>query len=227
MGGAMCAALRRSEPGSPGSPGDPVAVAPPTALPRAAGRRDRWRAARARRRARPGTVELGAGVVLGRRVVFDVAAGAHVALGAGVTLDDGCRFHVAAGAAVTIGAGTRLGERCVITAHERVTIGARCLLADEVVLADAGARHDDVERPVREQGLAIAPVAVGDDVRIGPGAALLRGVTIGAGATVGAHAVVTHDVAPGAAVQGVPAAAPPLSRRPPRPPHARGDRAPR
>jgi acetyltransferase-like isoleucine patch superfamily enzyme len=226
MGGAMCAALRRSEPGSPDEPVG-VAVAPPTAPPRGPAWRDRWRAVRARHHARPGTLQLPAGVVLGRGVVFDVAEGARVELGAGVALDDGCRFHVGPGAAVTIGAGSRLGERCVITAHERVTIGARCLLADEVVLADAGARHDDVERPVREQGLTTAPVAVGDGVRVGPGAAVLRGVTVGAGATVGAHAVVTHDVAAGAAVQGVPAAPPPLSPRPPRPPRARDDRAPR
>jgi acetyltransferase-like isoleucine patch superfamily enzyme len=228
MGGAMCAALRRSEPGPPDEPVG-VAVAPPTAPPRAPGWRDRRRAARARRRARPGTLELPADIVLGRGVVFDVAAGARVVLGAGVALDDRCRFHVGSGAAVTIGAGSRLGERCVITAHERVTIGARCLLADEVVLTDAGARHDDVERPVREQGLSTAPVSVGDGVRVGPGAALLRGVTIGDRAAVGAHAVVTHDVAPGVAVQGVPAAPPPapLSPRPPRPPRARGDRAPR
>jgi acetyltransferase-like isoleucine patch superfamily enzyme len=33
----------------------------------------------------------------------------------------------------------------------------------------------------------------------------MGGITIGAGATVGAGAVVTHDVAPGATVAGVPA----------------------
>src|SRR3954469_24745172 len=162
MGGAMCAALRRCE---PGSPDEPVAIAPPTAPPRAPGWGDRWGAARARRRARPGPLELAAGVVLGRGVVFHVAAGARVVLGAGAVLDDGCRLHVGPGAAVTIGPGSRLGERCVITAHAGVAIGARCLLADEVVVADAAARHDDVERPVRLQGLSTAPVAVGDGVR--------------------------------------------------------------
>ncbi|WP_228431029.1 LbetaH domain-containing protein [Baekduia soli] len=51
-------------------------------------------------------------------------------------------------------------------------------------------------------------MSVGDGARVGPGAALLRGVTVGAGAVVGAHAVVSADVAPGAAVGGVPAAVP-------------------
>jgi acetyltransferase-like isoleucine patch superfamily enzyme len=126
-----------------------------------------------------------------------------------VALGDGCRLHVGAAGSVTIGAGTVLGERCVLTAHDRITVGARCLLADEVVLVDGNPSFQDVERPVREQGIVSAPVAIGDGVRIGPGAAVLPGVTVGAGAAIGAHAVVTTDVAPGAAVQGVPASAPP------------------
>jgi acetyltransferase-like isoleucine patch superfamily enzyme len=210
MGGAMCAALRRSEPA--------VAVAPPTARPRRAGWRDR------RRAARPG-VTAGRGVVVGRRVVFDVAPGGRVALADGVALGDGCRLHVAPGAEVSIGAGTRLGEGCVVTAHAGVAIGAGCLLADDVLLTDADPRFDDVERPVREQGLAATPIAVGADVRIGPAAALLPGVTVGDGAAIAAHAVVTRDVAAGAVVDGARVSPPPAPRPPARP--ARGGRAPR
>lgn len=177
----MCAALRRSE---SAYVGDPAAVAPPSALPRAAGWRDR-------RRARRRGVEAARGVVVGRGVVFDVARGGRVVLAEGVALADGCRLHVSDGAIVTIGAGTRLGDRCVITARRSVAIGARCVLADEVVLVDAAPVTDDVERPLREQGLEAAPVVVGDDVRIGPSAALMAGTTVAPGATVAAHAVLS------------------------------------
>jgi acetyltransferase-like isoleucine patch superfamily enzyme len=214
MGGAMCAALRRPESDSPAAAAAAdVAIAPPAALPRAPGWRDRRRLARAVRGG--GVVVDGGGgpVVVGRHVRFDVAPGGRVVLGAGVALGDGCRLHVGAGGTVTIGAGTTLGERCVLTAHDRIAIGARCLLADEVVLTDGNPSLEDVERPVRKQGLTATPLAIGDDVRIGPGAALLPGVTVGAGAAIGAHAVVTADVAPGAAVQGVPAQAPSAGRR--------------
>jgi acetyltransferase-like isoleucine patch superfamily enzyme len=194
MGGAMCAALRRSESASPAAAGA-VVVAPPAAPPRAPGWRDRRRLVRALRTG--GVVADGEGpIVIGRRVRFDVAPGGQVVLGAGVALGDGCRLHVGAGASVTIGAGTALGERCVLTAHDRIVIGARCLLADEVVVLDGNPSFGDVERPVREQGIVAAPVAIGDDVRIGPSAAVLPGVTVGAGAAIGAHAVVTADVAP-------------------------------
>jgi acetyltransferase-like isoleucine patch superfamily enzyme len=49
------------------------------------------------------------------------------------------------------------------------------------------------------------PVVIEDDVWIGIGAILLKGVRIGAGARVGAGAVVTRDVPPGATVAGNPA----------------------
>lgn len=208
----MCAALRRSETDSLAAA--EVAVAPPAALLRAPGWRDRRRLARA---LRGGGVVVAGGdggaIVIGRRVRFDVGAGGRVVLGAGVALGDGCRLHVGAAGSVTIGAGTALGERCVLTAHDRIAIGARCLLADEVVVVDGNPSFEDVERPVREQGVVTAPVAIGDGVRIGPSATVLPGVTVAAGAVIGAHAVVTADVAPGVAVQGVPAQPPPAARR--------------
>jgi len=51
----------------------------------------------------------------------------------------------------------------------------------------------------------LVPTRVERRASIGSGALVLAGVTIGAGALVGAGAVVTHDVAPGATVAGVPA----------------------
>jgi acetyltransferase-like isoleucine patch superfamily enzyme len=153
-------------------------------------------------------VRLGAGVVLGRGVRFDVARGGVVELGDRAVIGERCRFHVAARAVVRVGAGAVLGERCAVVAQVGVEVGERALLADEVVLVDAGARFEDVETPVRLQGLDASPVVLGAGVRVGPGAVVGPGVTVGAGAAVGAHAVVEANVAPGAVVDGVPARAP-------------------
>jgi len=55
------------------------------------------------------------------------------------------------------------------------------------------------------QGRESRKVTIEDDVWVGHGAAILKGVTIGTGAVVGAGAVVTKDVPPYAVVGGVPA----------------------
>jgi acetyltransferase-like isoleucine patch superfamily enzyme len=160
-------------------------------------------------------LDLGEGVRLGRRATLDVAPGARLRIGDGAVLGEGCRVHVHAGEAV-VGERARLGDGCVVIAHERVEIGAGCLLEDGVVLVDFDHAHGDCERPVREQGIVTAPVRLEPGAILDRGASVLRGVTVGAGARVLAHAVVTRDVAPGATVGGVPGrpATPPASPTP-------------
>ena len=101
----------------------------------------------------------------------------------------------------------------MIAARDRVTVGAHTRLGDEVVLIDFDHGTDDVERPVRLQGLPTAPIAIGERARIDYGAAILRGVRVGAGAHVGPRSVVVRDVAADADVQGIPAHAPKGPRR--------------
>ncbi len=139
-------------------------------------------------RRRPSNVTLEGTPVIGSSVTFDVSAGARVVIEDGAVVGDGTRMHVRAGE-LRVGAGTVLGERCVILVHAGVEIGAGCDLGAEVVLVDFGHRHDDVERPTREQALAAAPIRVGAGARIGPRAVIERGVRIAEGGTVPAQTV--------------------------------------
>lgn len=152
---------------------------------------------------KPG-VRAARGVQLGRRVRLEVLHGGLLILGERCRIGDRTRI-VVQGGRVEIGAGATLGERCTIVAHESVTIGAGARLEDGAVMVDFDHVVDDVELPIRAQPLVSSPIAIGEHARIGLGAGVLRGVSVGAGATVGPHAVVTRDVAPGATVDGVPA----------------------
>jgi len=71
-------------------------------------------------------------------------------------------------------------------------------IADTVALSMIGDRS---KRP----NFAVKPVTVGDDVRIGVNATILKGVTIGAGAVIAPGSLVTRDVPPGCKVEGNPA----------------------
>ena len=104
-------------------------------------------------------------------------------------LGDGTRIHARNGAAVTVGPGAVLGARCALLAHAGIQVGARALLGDGVVLVDFDHAYDDPERPVREQGLRTAPIAVGARCRIGPGAVLERGVRLEDGAEAAPNTV--------------------------------------
>jgi acetyltransferase-like isoleucine patch superfamily enzyme len=177
--------------------------------------RQRVRRAAVRRRAE-GDVALGAGVSIGRDVLVRVATGGRLVLGDGCVLGDRCRLDVGMAGTLIVGAGARLGERCSVTAHERVEIGADCVLGAEAVILDFDHVVGDPEVPVRLQGIVTAPVRIGDRATLDATAVVLRGVTVGPGARVGVRSVVRADVVAGGRVAGVPARAPEEAGRPPR-----------
>jgi acetyltransferase-like isoleucine patch superfamily enzyme len=56
-----------------------------------------------------------------------------------------------------------------------------------------------------KQGIITSPIIVCDDVWVGYGVSILKGVTIGTGAIIAAGSVVTKNVPPYSIVGGVPA----------------------
>ena len=106
---------------------------------------------------------------------------------------------------VRIGDKTVLGQECTISAYKHVSIGEQCVIADRVMMIDFDHNVAEVERTIRAQGIYKRDVRVGNNVWIGYGAQILRGVSVGDNAIVGASAVVTKDVPANAVVAGSPA----------------------
>ena len=107
----------------------------------------------------------------------------------------------------------RVGERCKIQSHtflcSGVTIGDEVFVGHGVMFINDNrprATNDDGSCRRADDWECLTTI-VEDGASIGSGAIVLGGVRIGAGALIGAGAVVTHDVAPGEVVAGVPARA--------------------
>jgi acetyltransferase-like isoleucine patch superfamily enzyme len=141
---------------------------------------------------------------VGPGVVLEVRHGARIELGRWSWLGHGTKIRCHEGA-VSIGAKTVMGQECTISAFQNVSIGRECVIADRVMLIDFDHGMVEVERPIRLQGIYKRDVRVGNNVWIGYGACILRGVTVGDNAVIGTSSVVTHDVPANAVVGGVPA----------------------
>jgi acetyltransferase-like isoleucine patch superfamily enzyme len=137
-------------------------------------------------------------------VVLQIGLQGRVELGRWSWLGHGTKIRCHEGE-VSIGAKTVMGQECTISAYHHVSIGRECVIADRVMLIDFDHGMVEVERPIRLQGIYKRDVRVGNNVWIGYGACVLRGVTIGDNAVIGTNAVVTHDVPADAIVGGVPA----------------------
>jgi acetyltransferase-like isoleucine patch superfamily enzyme len=149
-------------------------------------------------------LELDGIAFIGPRVVLQVGKGAQIRLGRWSWLGHGTKIRCHEGV-VEIGAKTVMGQECTISAFQHVKIGRECVIADRVMFIDFDHGVVEVERPIRMQGIYKRDVNVGNNVWIGYGACILRGVTIGDNAIIGTNSVVTGDVPANAVVAGLPA----------------------
>ncbi len=128
-----------------------------------------------------------------------------VAVGAGTVICRGVEITAQAGQ-VTIGRSGFIGPWSTVVSREKVDIGDRVLIAERVTIRDQDhVIHGCRSGSISASGFEVARVEIGDDVWIGAGAVILRGVRIGDGAVIAANAVVTRDVMEREIVGGVPA----------------------
>ena len=113
---------------------------------------------------------------------------------------------------IEIGDNTMLNGVC-ITAYEKVSIGKNCQIASCTIISDTDYHPVDPEIRYREsmghkidfKHVAKAPVKIGDNVWIGWGTTILKGVTIGSNSIIAAGSVVIFDVPANCLVAGNPA----------------------
>jgi acetyltransferase-like isoleucine patch superfamily enzyme len=151
-----------------------------------------------------GRLKLDGLAFVGPGCSLQVGRDAVLELGRWSWVGHGCKIRVHEGR-VSIGAKTVLGQECTISAFQQVSIGRECVIADRVMIIDFDHGMVEVERPIRLQGIYKRDVRVGNNVWIGYGACILRGVSVGDNAVIGTNAVVTKDVPANAVVGGVPA----------------------
>lgn len=141
-----------------------------------------------------------------------------IELGNHVSAYAGCSFSIGPKGSCKVGDFTLLNG-AIIMAEERIEIGSYCLISWNVGIADSDFHPiDPAQRRIDAMALApflpdrpprpeikTKPVIIEDDVWIGMGAVILKGVRIGKGSIVAAGAIVTRDVPPNSIVAGNPA----------------------
>jgi acetyltransferase-like isoleucine patch superfamily enzyme len=168
----------------------------------------------------PANVLVGPGCFLERKASFQRYRSERpvgLALGANVTAYTWTEFNIDPSGQVTVDDDSVL-VGAILMCSERITIGRRVVISYHVTIADSDFHPLDLENRrldaianapgadrTKRPPIKSRPVIIEDDVWVGIGAIILKGVRIGRGARIAAGSVVTRDVPPGATVAGNPA----------------------
>lgn len=120
---------------------------------------------------------------------FSVNGNGSIAIGK-KSENRGTLFLMAHGGRIVIGEHCFFNVNCSITSVENITIGKECKFGNNVVVVD----HDhDYKRQTSNEFIS-SPITIGDDVWIGAGSVILRGVHIGNHSVIAAGSIVKVDV---------------------------------
>ncbi|MDH7487337.1 MAG: acyltransferase [Anaerolineae bacterium] len=121
----------------------------------------------------------------------------------------GCRFQpgvvMILPQRIELGDDVRMNRGVYIVAQEKVSIGNHVLIGPYVHINSGNHRFEDPTVPIVDQGKALEPIIIEDDVWIAAHAVITAGSRIGRGSVVMAGAVVSGTVEPYSVVGGVPA----------------------
>ena len=106
---------------------------------------------------------------------------------------------------LSIGNNVSIHPMKYIEAYGGVKIGYDVSIAHGTTIMAVTHDYDDLNVPIKDQGVTALPITIENNVWIGSKATVLGGNTIGTGSIVGAGAVITKNVKENTVVAGVPA----------------------
>lgn len=135
-----------------------------------------------------GTSTISKSSVFGKSTKISCTSDSTVYIGKSCVISPGVSIEAFGGGYVRLANNVFINRNCQIVAKENIYIGNNCTIGPNVVIYD----HDhEIGGKNRYKS---SPIFIDENVWIGAGAIILKGVTIGKNSVVSAGAIVTHDV---------------------------------
>lgn len=148
-------------------------------------------------------LKLGDDTRIERGIIWRVGSKGRIHIGSKSVIRTGAELKV--DGKLKIGHRVLIGAWTTLSVLDELHIGDDCLLAERVSIRDHDHRFEQPSVPVADQGYRVATIRLGNNVWLGAGVTLLKGVSLGDGCVVGANAVVTRSFPAGCVLAGVPA----------------------
>ncbi|WP_040868631.1 acyltransferase, partial [Nocardia exalbida] len=129
---------------------------------------------------------------------------ARMEIGRWVHIGDGNAIRCHEGS-LRIGDKVVFGKDNVVNTYLDIEIGESTLVADWCYICDFDHKMDDINVPIKDQGIVKSPVRIGPDTWIAAKVTVLRETSVGRGCVLGAHAVVKGEIPDYSIAVGAPA----------------------
>lgn len=117
---------------------------------------------------------------------------------------------IRASSLTNLGEGVRIGRDSAMDAYSYIGAGGGVTIGDSVIMGQhvsfhaENHRYDQMDIPIRQQGITRKGIVVEDDCWVGSNAVFLDGAQVGRGCVIAAGAVVTGTIPAYSVVAGVP-----------------------
>jgi acetyltransferase-like isoleucine patch superfamily enzyme len=144
-------------------------------------------------------------VFLGKHLEIVARRGhGRIILGKWVHLGDETRLRAHEGT-LRIGDKVVFARDVTVNCYLDIEIGASTLIADWTYICDFDHKTEDLDLPIKDQGLVKSPVRIGPDCWLATKVTVTRGADIGRGVVIGANSVARGNIPAYVVAAGVPA----------------------
>ena len=140
---------------------------------------------------------------IGYGIRYCIMKNLAISCGENVAIDVGVFFYHPE--QMSFGSNVSINPMTYLSGIGGLIIGSNVSIAHRVTIMTASHKYEDIQMPIRNQGLIIKQVQIEDNVWIGAGVTIVAGKTIGTGSIVGANSLVTKDIPINEIWGGVPA----------------------
>lgn len=129
--------------------------------------------------------------MIGPYSLYTISDGNFISKGR-LRVRDGLRVNIAGGC-ITLNGYVFFNSNVSLNCLDKITFGSNCIVGENVKFYD----HDhifDCQSIFHSSGFKTAPISIGNNVWIGAGVIILKGVTIGDNVVIAAGSLVNKDV---------------------------------
>jgi acetyltransferase-like isoleucine patch superfamily enzyme len=154
-------------------------------------------------------IRFGRGITLERGVTMDGLMRHGIVLGDNVRLGPYSTMMgpppSALGFGIKIGANSAADAYSYIGGGGPVAIGKNVIMGEHVCFHPENHRFDNLDIPIRDQGMVRQGITIEDDVWVGANVTFLDGAKVGSGSVIGAGSIVRGEIPAGSVAVGAPA----------------------